>query len=167
MQGEAKRDPRRATFLKVYVRSDNGWSEAVLCNVSAHGMMLRGDDLPRRGNFIEIDSGTVTVVGQVRWALAGRCGIRTREAVDLGALLGDHPQGERHSAPAGPVVRYAAGPRSRPATDSKAMARALDFGLTVALLAGGAWLLGTTVTGLFGTPLEQVKAELAPHRPAG
>ena len=42
MSGEQARDPRRTTFLKVNIRSDHGWTEAIVCNISAHGMMLSG-----------------------------------------------------------------------------------------------------------------------------
>lgn len=164
MSGEQARDPRQTTFLKVNIRTDHGWTEAIVCNISAHGMMLRGEDLPARGSFIEIAGGPVAVAGQVRWALAGRCGIRTRETIDLAALLGDPATAEARANLTGEVSRYTKGPRSRPARDGKAAARALDFGLTVALLLGGVWLLGTTVTGILRQPLERVDSQLAATR---
>lgn len=162
MPGEQAREPRRTTFLKVNIRSDHGWTEAIVCNISSHGMLLRGEGLPGRGSIIEIAGGSVAMAGQVRWSLAGRCGIRTREMIDLAALAGEQAGGEALAAPAGGAVRYAAGPRARPAADGKAMARALDFGLTLALLVGGAWLLGTAVTGMLGRPMAELGSELAP-----
>ena len=161
MSGEQARDPRRTTFLKVNIRSDHGWTEAIVCNISAHGMMLRGDSLPGRGSFVEIASGPVAMAGQVRWSLAGRCGIRTREMIDLAALIGEQARGETLAVPGGAKAAYATGPRSRPAADGKAVARALDFGLTLALLVGGAWLLGTAVTGMLGRPMARIDSELS------
>lgn len=165
MPGETARDPRRSTFLKVHIRADTGWSEAIVCNVSGHGMMLRGEDLPRRGSFIEIASGTVAVAGQVRWSLAGRCGVRTREAVDLATLLGE-PAGDDHlAAPPAASRRQGSSPRARPAADGKAMARALDLALTLTLLIAGAGLIGTAVTEMLGKPLDRIGSELRPARP--
>lgn len=164
MSGETARDPRRSTFVKVHVRSDAGWSEAVVCNVSAHGMMLRGDGLPKRCSFVEISSGKVAFAGQVRWSLAGRCGVRTREVVNIAALLGEAGGEDDAAPPAGQVERYSLGPRSRTATDNQALARTLDFVLVLAFMVAGAWLIGTTVTGILGSPLQRVATELAPPR---
>lgn len=163
MSGEQARDPRQTIFLKVNIRSRHGWTEAIVCNVSAHGMMLRGDQLPGRGSFIEIASGPVALAGQVRWSLAGRCGIRTREVVNLSALLGEQAAAAAAQS-AGPAARYVAGPRPRPPGDSRLLARAIDFGLTLAFLVGGAFFIGSTVDGLLGKPMAQISSGMAGAR---
>lgn len=163
MAEEPARDSRRNTFLKVQVRSDSGWSEAIVCNVSSHGMMLRGEDLPGRGSFIEIVGGKVSLAGHVRWSLAGRCGIRTREVIDLAALLGTPgsdatpPAPPRRSRPGGEA---ATSPADR-AAQSRARGRVLDLALTLALLTAGAWLVISAVNGLFAAPLGRIGSELS------
>jgi len=161
MSGPNVREARTATFLQVRIRGDEGWCEAIVCNISAHGMMLRGEGLPGRGKFVEIAGGSLYLAGQVRWSLAGRCGVRTREMIDLAALVGPEAAPERKAAGSAPAPRYTQGPRSRPASDGRALGRALDFGLCLALLAAGAWLLGTSVEGLLGRPLQQIDSQLA------
>jgi hypothetical protein len=89
--------------------------------------------------------------------------------VDLAALVGEATAGEQAAA-----VRKAPAPQPRRSlaereARSRATGRLLDFGLTLAFLAGGAWLIFTTVCGGLGAPLERIGSQLAPdhHGRAG
>jgi len=163
MSGEPARDRRCTTLLKAHVRSDDGWLDAIVCNVSARGMMLHGEGLPRRGTFIEICSDTLSVAGQVRWSAGDRCGVRTREAIDLAGLLGDHHAPETRTAPRGRVVRVrAAAHPADAALRAGLTARLLDFALVAAFIAGSAWLVAEGVTGFLRDPLERIGTGLGP-----
>ena len=81
------RQPRQTTFLSARMRSDGGWHDAIIRNVSAKGAMLQLDGVaPPTGSFIELRRATSVIVAQVRWAAADCCGIRTRETIDIDAL---------------------------------------------------------------------------------
>lgn len=163
--GEAARDPRRQTLLKAQVRGDSDWIEAIVCNVSTHGLMLRGEELPRRGTFIEIASGPLIVAGQVRWVLPGRCGVRTREAIDVAALLGEADTTGPRPSIAAAIVQFKQAdhpPRIAPTTGS---ARMVDLALTATLVAAAGWLIGTAVLDGLGKPLGRVSSELAGSPP--
>lgn len=82
------RDPRKAVSLKSRVHSDEGWADATIANVSARGLMLICEDPPERRSFIEVRHGSACIVGQVMWSDGSRCGVRTRETIDIPALLG-------------------------------------------------------------------------------
>jgi hypothetical protein len=159
--GEAARDPRRQTLLRAQVRGDGGWAEAIVCNVSAHGLMLRGEELPRRGAFIEIASGPLIVAGQVRWALPGRCGVRTREAIDVAALLGEAGAPGPRPSVASAIVQFKQADRGPHIARTEGSARMVDLALTAALVATAAWLVGTTVLDGLGKPFGRVSSELA------
>ncbi|MFC3173053.1 hypothetical protein ACFOD9_02180 [Novosphingobium bradum] len=164
MMGEAKRDPRRTTLLKAQVRGEHGWSEALVCNLSAHGLMLRGVDLPRRGSFIEISCDKTRAVGQVRWSIGSRCGVRTREAIDPAAWLGHHGEDRAGCGGAPPPVVLRPTPQDSAAMAARGalFARLANLLVTATLLAAAAWLAVDAVTGLLGTPLHRIGTQLAP-----
>lgn len=164
MPGETARDQRRTTLLKAHIRSDDGWCDALVCNVSAHGMMLQGEGLPPRGSFIEICGETLSLAGQVRWSAGDRCGVRTREAINLADLLGDHHAPEAAPAPRGQVVRVRFATPDDTALRAGLAARLLDFALVAAFVAGSAWLMAEGVSGFLRDPLERIGSGLG-HPP--
>ena len=81
------RQPRQTTFLPVRLRCDGAWGDVIIRNVSAKGAMLETAAMPpRMGSFVEVRRATSVIVAQVRWTTANRCGIRTREVIDIDAL---------------------------------------------------------------------------------
>lgn len=87
MQNFRERDDRKMTLLRARIRGECGWSDAVILNVSRHGVALTGRKLPDRGSYIEICTGPSKVVGHVRWSSDSTCGVRVSEVIDLGLLV--------------------------------------------------------------------------------
>ena len=48
---------------------------ATLVDISATGARLRGDDLPARGDLVELSIGNVRAFGIIKWVRAGQCGV--------------------------------------------------------------------------------------------
>lgn len=85
------RDPRKSVSLKSRLHSDHGWTDVTIANVSTRGLMLVCESPPAKRSFIEVRHGSASIVGQVMWSEGPRCGVRTREPIDIPALLGQAP----------------------------------------------------------------------------
>lgn len=150
--GQVKpREERRTTFLRARVRTEHGWSDVTIANVSSRGLMLQGTATLRRNVFVEVRHGSACIVGQIVWARGARCGLRTQDSIDVAGLLSHapakraRPGEERRAAP-----RHAPAGRRRPASEvaesSRRFARLFDWSIMVlaagtagAFMAHAAW----------------------------
>lgn len=89
------REPREPVILPVRIRTDTGWVDATIRNVSTKGMKLEMPAPPPRGSFIEIRRGGAVVVGQVRWVEEGCCGLLAQGRVPVAQLKGAHAPGDK------------------------------------------------------------------------
>lgn len=81
------REARTAIVMPARMRTDSGWHDATIRNVSSHGAMLQTcGRAPDRGTYIELRRDTLVFVGRIVWSTANRCGVATRERIDLCAL---------------------------------------------------------------------------------
>ena len=135
------REDRRKTFLRARMRSDRGWSDVTIANVSSRGLMLQCVTTLDRNSFVEVRHRDVTIVGRIVWVGGTRCGLRTQDRIDLAGLLSQgpakprQPGEERRAAPRAPALH-----RKRPASEtadaSRRFARLFDW--TIMVLAAGA-----------------------------
>jgi len=152
------RKPRHRTYLSARLRYDHGWVDVVICNVSERGMMLKGQGLPRRGTFVEIVVDNLVLAGQVRWARLNRCGIGSRERIDVGLLLGTGLNTARPQL--GSPKATLKIPTEDLAARAKWQARAIQFLLTSSFVLAGAVLIASTVCDLLAHPMQQVSSKL-------
>lgn len=143
------------TLLKARIRGDCGWSDAVISNVSRHGVGLKGGNLPERGSYIEICTGPSRVVGQVRWSCDSTCGVITSEVLDISLLL--HGVQEKAGAGASDERRKRV---REPTFEERAelaryWGRLIQMFLLVGLIAAGAMLLGSFVFEVIHKPFQQ------------
>lgn len=73
--------------IGVRIRTDAGWSDATVHNLSARGMMLMSAYPLRRNEFVEIARGERRVVGRIIWSDAASCGLYTQDPIDIDGLL--------------------------------------------------------------------------------
>jgi len=135
------REDRRKTFLRARMRSEHGWADVTIANVSSRGLMLQCVTTLDRNSFVEVRHRHVTIVGRIVWVGGTRCGLRTQDRIDLAELLSQapakprQPGEERRTA-----TRTAAFRRERPAGEiadaSRRFARLFDW--TIMVLAAGA-----------------------------
>ena len=110
MQNWHSRDDRKTVRIKVRVRTDSGWTDATVHNVSNHGLMLHSLRPLRTNEFIEVARGPNHIVGRVVWSDGAGCGLRTQDQVDIASLLGQpiapgaaHERRQRERAEARPT----------------------------------------------------------------
>jgi hypothetical protein len=160
------REERRNTFLPARMRTEQGWADVTISNVSSRGLMLQCVTPLQRNCFVEVRHRHVSIVGRIVWARGVKCGIRTQDKVDIAGLLSNAPQKgtkpgeERRAAP-----RKAEARRQRPATEiaesSKRFARVFDWAI-VALAAGAAGLfMAQTAWSVLDAPMASAKIALA------
>lgn len=76
-------DPRSNVLLMVTL-SAVGRSHAVrIRNLSAHGALLEGANLPSSGLFAHLRRGSLNVSGTIAWSDAAHCGMRFNGAIDV------------------------------------------------------------------------------------
>ena len=87
MQPRKPREDRRPVTVPARLRSETGWSDVTIANVSSRGMLLRCVAPPPQRAYIEVRHQGVCIVGQIVWINGARCGVRTQDLVDVAGLL--------------------------------------------------------------------------------
>jgi len=162
MNGASERQPRHAVSFRAHIRDAGEWHEVAICNISGRGLMLKGTCVPPRGAFVEIQRGDLHIIGQVRWSAVGRCGVRTRDPIDLSAFgLGDASM----SAPAANFSRTVVSVRRPDAVEIAAQSRlatqAFNLTLAIAVAVSVAYLTGSAVKSALSVPAGQIRHQLA------
>lgn len=88
MQNWRPREDRKSVRIGVRVRTDAGWIDATVHNVSNRGLLLHSLRPLRRNDFIEVARGRHRIVGRVVWSQGAGCGMRTQDQIDIAGLLG-------------------------------------------------------------------------------
>jgi hypothetical protein len=65
MSAKRARAPRVSVEIKARLKSDRGWRDSLICNVSARGMLIRLTPPLPIGSYVEICRGSFTIVGRV------------------------------------------------------------------------------------------------------
>lgn len=120
------------------MRTDDGWTDIVIRNISPRGMLVRAAAPPPAGTYVEIRCARLAIVGRAVWAKHPMIGIRLQDRLQIDALLGRTALAPGGS-PAGPSAgRALAGvaDRSRDrARQLQYLAMLLVFGLAAAAIA--------------------------------
>lgn len=123
--------------------------------------MLKGAVLPRAGDFIEIRLGQACITAQVRWSRGSRCGVRSRERIDVAALLGwrGRDAGRPDNRPTPTITTRRPTPEER-AAQARIVSRWINSGLTLCLVAA---LLAMVYAGLseaLNRPFDRISRQL-------
>lgn len=169
MQHWHHRPHRKAVRIKVRVRTEAGWVDATVHNVSERGMKLHCNPGLRRNEFVEIARGRYRVVGRIVWNADAASGLRSRDMIDMAGLLADPNQRsarleiDRRAAPRpGPPVRALT--LAERAAASQLMGRAFEKTFMVLALASVSVLAVTSALEAVDAPIEQVRVALADTR---
>jgi hypothetical protein len=160
------REERRPAFLRARIRTDHGWSDVTIANVSSRGLMLQASAELRRNCFVEIRHGRVCMVGRIVWTQGAKCGVRTQDAVDIAALL-SHPSAARASpGEERRAVARRSPARRRPAAadiaeSSRRFARVFDWSVMVIAAGAAGAFMAQSAWVVFDAPLTEVTSALA------
>lgn len=159
------REPRRSVNITVRIKSDYGWGDAKVRNISSRGMMIHCEEPPRRGSYVEIRRGSYVVVGRIVWAADGSCGLQAQDRIDLadlanagGAVASTGEVERRSSARRGEAGRPTT--IEEQAQASVRFARAFHYFTLLAVSAIFSWLLFDTASSALADPLETVGSVL-------
>lgn len=87
--GEKSRvDTRVTAMLQGALRDARGTTRQVrIGDLSPKGMLIACERPPQRGEIVDVTINGHHLAGQVMWANGRRCGIRTRERIDVHAVV--------------------------------------------------------------------------------
>ena len=87
--GEKSRvDTRVTAMLRGTLRDSRGTREVRIGDISPKGLLGTCEKPPERGDVVDIAVGRHHLVGQVRWVAGRRFGVRSRERIDVAAIMG-------------------------------------------------------------------------------
>lgn len=162
------RETRRTVRVKVRVRTDAGWIDATVHNLSERGMSLHCPLPLRRNQFVEIARGRCRVVGRIVWSDQAACGLRAQDAVDIAGFLAGPPAasvGRENDRRAMERIAQRAPAAATPLPDraesARGIGRAFEFAVVLAGIACTVAIAVGSVLEVLGTPLEQVRSALA------
>lgn len=90
-RGLKHREARRPVNICARMRTERGWCDIAIRNVSSGGFMAHSPMPPRRGHYIEIWRGEACIVGYVVWSSGSRFGVRSQQAIDISGLVAKRP----------------------------------------------------------------------------
>jgi hypothetical protein len=144
------------------MRTERGWCDITIRNLSSGGFMAQTHMPPRKGYYIEVWRRVVCVVGYVVWSIGSRFGARSQATIDLPALIA-----KRATAIRGTERRRKDRETYTPAHSKQAQAaRARRFGRTFefvvlgAVVAASALLLASVVSDVLTRPFAAIRGNL-------
>lgn len=138
-----EREPRTTVMIPARIRAGGAWIDARIRNVSSRGLMLELRSPLDRGTYLEIARTRLRITGRVVWSDSDRCGIETRDDIDLGSLT-EQVQ-DKPAATALPMKMAASGRIQDKRDRSRALGRLMEFAAIIACTAGGAGFLSHVV----------------------
>lgn len=155
---------RTQAVLAARLRCARGDRPVSLMDASSRGARAMMVDPPERGEFVELRIGQHALVGQVRWRVGKRFGLRFRDRISVMALL----EGRTDSLALGrqACARPDRGGLSGGLTsDVRVVARTIQFAVVLAFVAAAGW----TVSWLSGQGLASLgiaREAMSADRPA-
>lgn len=166
MSAHRTREPRQPVRIGARLKSGRGWSDVVLRNVSARGVMGQCPAPPARGDYVEVRCGAYVIVARVAWTADDRFGARAQDTIELADLVAcaegrareaeERRQGVRAAAP----VRYRPTVRERHSASLR-LGRLFEFGSLILGGAALAALLGGAAHDALARPVTTVSQALS------
>ena len=146
------------------VRTDSGWTDATVRNLSKRGMKLHCLEGLQRNQFVEVARGQLRVIGRVVWNDGRMCGVHARETVDIPGLIDQRPARasfpavERRRSPRAPI---AGGCTADRALNSRLLGRAIERAFIVLAIAGMGGFAVATAYAAAAAPIQEITRALA------
>jgi len=82
-----QREERRRVTTPARMRTDAGWSDVTIRDISSRGVGLRASNPPRRGDYVELCRHNHRLVGRIMWSDGERFGVLLSDAIAVEDLL--------------------------------------------------------------------------------
>ena len=170
MSAHRAREPRQPVTIGARLKSGRGWSDIVLRNVSARGVMGQCPAPPARGDYVEMRCGAYVIVARVAWARDDRFGARAQDRIELADLIACAEGRARQAEERRRRVRAEAPVRHRPTVAdrnfaSQRLGRLFEFGVLIAGGAALAAMLGGAAHDALARPAAAVSQALTAGEP--
>ena len=129
-------------MLPARLRSQSGWSDACILNISSRGLLIYSNAAAQPGSFVEVRRGGQLVIARVVWRKNQRIGLCSPDPVHVEDIIAADS-----AAAAVPVAAGAAIERRRIPRDpdrSRSRGRAVEF--VALVLVGGALAFAAMVS---------------------
>lgn len=109
-------------MIKARMRVGTAWRDAFILNLSSRGLMIKADEPPPGGSYLELRRGRHVIIARVMWINDRHCGLRAQDDLPTDALIAEPdasagppiaPDGERRADPASRPPRPTAHEESR------------------------------------------------------
>ena len=84
------REERLRTLIPARMRSESGWSDACILNVSSGGLLVYSAGGARPGSHVEIRRGGSLIIANVVWRSNQRIGLCSHHPVPIQEMLDMH-----------------------------------------------------------------------------
>jgi hypothetical protein len=158
------------------MRTEAGWSDVTIRDISSRGLGLRSARAPRRGDYVEVCRHHHKLIGRVMWAEGESFGVMLSDAIVVDDLLSSRPaprgksrddsRERRVQSRRGPALG-AAGPQVTVvsmAENSRHAARLMNFVAVAAIACIGAAIAASLAGSVLSEATEAVSAALVMER---
>lgn len=131
-------EDRTKVMIRARLRGAGCERDACIIDLSSRGLSASADNPPRRGDYVELAIGDISLVGQVKWSSMRRFGIAFRERVSVVAIMsgdGGAVTLQRREA----VQKREA--RERAAVLTGGIAKKVEYAVIVAAGAAATWVV--------------------------
>ncbi len=161
------REQRHNVLIPARMRTENGWCEVCIGNISSRGMLIKAAPAPPRGTYVEIHRGKHVVVGQVRWIEGRRFGISAQDRIDIRAFIEDPIRARAPGHGTGGTIERRNNARATQAANdaraerSRQIAATVQFGIFVAGGFAASALLANTAYESLQRPMRTIDGRLS------
>ena len=86
-EDESRSDPRSSVFLTAVLYTGSEQTPVRIRNLSAHGALLEGTNLPPEGISVQIRRGSLSAAGDIAWSRDQHCGLRFAAIIDVASWI--------------------------------------------------------------------------------
>ena len=160
-QALRQREERVRTLLPARMRSQSGWCDACILNISTGGLLVYSLGTAPTGSQVEIRRGSSLIIARVVWRKNQRIGLSSHGPVAIQEVLVDDKIAAIVPANVAVPVERRKQPRS---TDkSRYVGRAMEFAATAVIAVTLAVAATAGVADMLSRPISAVTAALDSH----
>ena len=156
------REPRKKVMIKARMRVGAAWRDAFILNLSSRGLMVRADDPPPHGSYLELRRGRHVIVARVMWTSDRHCGLRAQDALPTEAIIAEPDTSKSRALAPAAERRAQRATRPRPTAHEQSRWRSRGLEFVSLALAGGVFasLAYGAVASVLQRPLVAVRTAL-------
>jgi hypothetical protein len=86
-EDDPRSDPRSSVFLTAVLYAGAVQTPVRIRNLSTHGALLEGANLPAEGTIVQIKRGSFSAAGNIAWSRDQHCGLRFAAIIDVASWI--------------------------------------------------------------------------------